>query len=115
METTYLLGVFLPKDIKDGDEVSFKHYIPVKITELQKAMLIASPEKRRLFAERASESLKDEDPELMGSYADSHNFVIIDPNERLGKELEPYIVALQKSEPPDLVVDLSQEEILRRH
>lgn len=115
MNTTYLIGMFIPKGIKRGDRYNPEPKIPIRVTELQKQMLVDTPSKRRDFVDQALEGLRDIDPALVKEYEKGHDFNIVDPQTTLGKNLQPYILLLQQQPKQELEVDLTEVEVLKRH
>jgi hypothetical protein len=115
MRTTYLVGVFVPKGHRDGEQVLFEHYIPVKVTVLQKEMLVSSPPDRSPFVAQAREVLRSVAPDLVDRYRKSHNFLIVDPNEKFGQGLRNFVKQLEQGEYiSDIELDLTDTRVLSK-
>jgi len=113
--TTYLIGLYVPKKCKEGQKISIDPFVSIKVTALQKEILVASPTRRYTFVEEVRRRLKEEYPEMVGHWAGTHNLNVLDPHKGAHQYFIGYIEQLQNGATSEVMLDLTDYEVSLKH
>ena len=114
MADIYMLATFLPQGIKTGDEFEFKYRIPLKITPLQKEMIVADFPGRQALIEEALKRLKALDPDLIDRHKEGYRFAVLKPEATPQYQgVEEYLNRVARGQLDVLQLDLTDFVVLK--